>query len=45
MLPKDMPPWQTVYGYFWRWTKSGLWATINATLVRQVRQKQGRDSE
>jgi len=42
MLPKDMPPWQTVYGYFWRWTKSGLWATINATLVRQVRQKQGR---
>jgi putative transposase len=43
MLPKDFPPWQTVYGYFWRWTKSGLWATINATLVGQVRQKQGRD--
>ena len=20
MLPKDFPPWQTVYGYFWRWT-------------------------
>jgi putative transposase len=43
MLPKDMPPWQTVYGYFWRWTKSGLWATVNAALVPQVRQKQGRD--
>ncbi len=43
MLPKDLPPWQTVYGYFWRWTKSGLWATINAALVRQVRQKQGRE--
>ena len=43
MLPKDLPPWQTVYGYFWRWTKSGLWAQINAALVRQVRQKQGRD--
>ncbi len=43
MLPKDLPPWQTVYGYFWRWTKSGLWATVNATLVRHVRQKQGRD--
>jgi putative transposase len=39
-LPKDLPPWQTVYGYFWRWTKSGLWATVNAALVRQ---KQGRD--
>ncbi len=43
MLPKDLPPWQTVYGYFWRWTRSGLWATVNAALVRQVRQKQGRD--
>ncbi len=45
MLPKDMPPWQTVYGYFWRWTKSGLWATLNAILVCRVRQKQGRDSK
>ena len=23
MLPKDPPPWQTVYGYFWRWTRTG----------------------
>ncbi len=43
MLPKDLPPWQTVYGYFWRWTQSGLWATINTVLVCHVRQKQGRD--
>ncbi len=43
MVPKDMPPWQTVYGYFWRWTKSGLWNQINAALVRHVRQKHGRD--
>lgn len=42
VLPKDLPPWQTVYGYFWRWTKSGLWATVNAALVRPVRQKHGR---
>jgi transposase len=45
MLPKDLPPWQTVYGYFWLWTKSGLWATINAALVRHVRQKQERDPQ
>jgi putative transposase len=45
MLPKDLPPWQTVYGYFWRWTKSGLWTEINAALVRQVRQQQGRKSQ
>ena len=42
LLPKDLPPWQTVYGYYWRWTKSGLWMEINAALVRQVRQQQGR---
>ena len=45
MLPKTFPPWQTVYGYFWRWTKSGLWVTINATLVRHVRQHQGRERQ
>ena len=45
MLPKDLPPWQTVYGYFWRWTKSGRWVTLNAALVRQVRQQQGREPQ
>ena len=45
MLPKDFPPWQTVYGYYWRWTHSGLWERINATLVRQVRQSEGREAQ
>jgi putative transposase len=43
MMPKNFPPWQTVYGYFWRWTHSGLWECINEVLVRQVRQKAGRN--
>ena len=42
MLPKDLPPWQTVYGYFRRWTHQGLWARINAALVERVRTQQGR---
>jgi len=42
MMPTDLPPWQTVYGYFWRWTHSGLWERINAVLVPQVRKKAGR---
>lgn len=25
MLPKQFPPWPTVYGYFRRWTSTGLW--------------------
>jgi len=28
MLPKNFPPWQTVYGYYWRWMRSGLWQRI-----------------
>ncbi len=42
LLPKGFPPWQTVYGYFRRWTLSGLWERLNAALVKQVRLKGGR---
>jgi putative transposase len=42
MLPKDLPPWQTVYGYFRRWTAQGLWEKLNAALVEQVRKQAGR---
>jgi putative transposase len=42
MLPKDLPPWQTVYGYFRRWTRQGLWERINTALVEQVRTHAGR---
>ncbi len=45
MLPRDLPPWQTVYGYFWRWTRSGLWEQINAALVRRARAQAGRDPQ
>jgi putative transposase len=42
MLPKDLPPWQTVYGYFRRWTRQGLWEQINGVLVERVRTQEGR---
>ncbi len=45
MLPKDLPPWQTVYGYFRRWTRQGLWERINAALVEQVRTQAGRQPQ
>lgn len=45
MLPKEFPPWQTVYRYYWRWTRNGLWPQINARLVCHVRQKQGHDAK
>ena len=45
MLPKEFPPWQTVYGYFRRWTRCGLWTRVNAALVARVRTQQGRAAQ
>jgi putative transposase len=25
MLPKDYPPWKTVYDHYWRWNQRGVW--------------------
>lgn len=36
-LPHDFPVWQTVYGYFRRWSQSGLWEQVNTTLGKQIR--------
>lgn len=44
-LPKEFPPWQTVYGYFRLWVRLGLWEQINEALVRQVRVSEGREEE
>ncbi len=43
MLPTNLPPWRTVYGYFWRWKRQGVWEGINDALVKQVRSKAGRN--
>jgi putative transposase len=39
MLPKEYGAWETVAGYFYRWSKTGLWVEINSTLVQRVRKK------
>lgn len=36
-LPKDLPAWQTVYKYFRRWQRKGIWQQIHDQLRRQVR--------
>jgi len=41
MLPHDFPPYSTVYYYFRRWQRRGLWEQINQVLREQVRMKQG----
>ena len=43
MLPRDFPPWQTVYGYFWRLSRTGVWERVLAELVKTKRLKSGRN--
>jgi len=42
-LPKDFPPWKTVYHYFRKWSVSGLWEDINHTVVEATRFAAGRN--
>lgn len=43
MLPKDFPPMTTVYGWFLRFRRAGLFKTINHHLVMQDRERVGRE--
>lgn len=45
MMPHDLPPWQTVYGYLRAWREDGTWTRIHDALRGQVRQREGRDPE
>lgn len=45
LLPHDLPPWRTVYHYFWAWCRQGLWQQIHDTLRVWVRQAAGRESQ
>ena len=44
-LPHDFPPYQTVYSFFSRGTKSGLWEKILAHLVEKTRKDAGKSAE
>lgn len=42
MLPTDVPPWPTVYGYCRDWRLNGTWERIHDALYRAVRDLEGR---
>lgn len=44
-MPHDLPNWSTVYDYYRRWVKTGLWEEISARLVKLVRLAEGRDDQ
>jgi len=41
-LPRDFPPWKTVYNYFELWKLDGTWEDLLAALRQQVRRVEGR---
>ena len=45
LLPNDLPAWGTVYNYFRKWQKQGVWDQVLEALRKQKRKKQGRDEE
>src|SRR3989440_7153152 len=45
MLPHEFPAWGTVYDYFRRWQREGIWEQVLRALRMQVRRKQDRDEE
>ena len=44
-LPREYPPWQTVYGYFRRWRKDGTWQGIHDRLRGDLREQEGRERQ
>jgi transposase len=42
-LPREFPPYKTVYGLFGRWAKARAWAQIHDALRDLVRVHEGRD--
>jgi transposase len=45
MLPRDFPPWQTVYWYFRAWDKDGTLDRLHDALREQVRVKEERRNQ
>jgi putative transposase len=45
MLPHDLPPYTTVYHYFQKWQRKGIWQQIHDQIRHQLRQNLGRDQD
>ena len=43
LLPREFPPWETVYCWFRKWTINGTFERLDAALREVVRSRSGRD--
>jgi transposase len=44
-LPHDLPPYGTVFFYFRKWQREGVWDRVLEVLRMRMRVKEGRDPE
>jgi putative transposase len=44
-LPRDFPPWKTVYHYFRRWRIDGTWEVLHAALRERLRRRLRRNPQ
>ena len=44
-LPHDLPPWRSVYNYYWVWRHDGTWTRIHDRLRGDLRQALGHERE
>ncbi len=42
-LPREFPPWKTVYHYFRAWRRDGTWEAIHTALREHLRRADGRN--
>lgn len=45
MLPHDLPPYTTVYGYFQKWQRKGIWQQMHDQVRERLRTELGRDKQ
>ncbi len=44
LLPGCFGPWKTVYDYFRRWSRQGVWSPVLDQLTKRERRRNGRDA-
>jgi putative transposase len=45
LLPRDLPPWKTVYHYWRKWRRDGTWEQLHTALREQLRRHIGRKAQ
>ena len=43
-LPREYPPWPTVWTYFWQWRATGKWEILHTQLREALRLRMGREA-